>query len=143
MEALKQITPGLTVTGGVSVADVAKLAAMGFKTVINNRPDGEEWGQAKSAAIAAAAEAQGMAYRHLPIASPMAASPAVVAQFAEALAELPGPVLAFCRSGNRSASLWALAQAGQMSADDIVATAKAGGCDLSGLRPMLGAARRG
>ena len=74
--------------------------------------------------------------RHIPVV-PGAISDEQVAQFKAALAELPGPVVAFCRSGARAASLWALSNAGLRSADDIISTAAEAGYDLSALRERL------
>ncbi|PWR24927.1 TIGR01244 family sulfur transferase [Zavarzinia aquatilis] len=137
MQALKQLTPDLAVTGQILPAEVADLAGRGFAMIVCDRPDGEDPGQPDFAAIAAAAAAAGLEARHIPIASPAAADAAVVGAFAKALSEAKGPVLAYCRTGNRCAVLWALGLAGTKSADDIIGTAAAAGCDLSGLRPRL------
>ena len=83
---------------------------MGFRSVINNRPDFEGGpDQPTSAAIEAAAKAAGLEYRHLPVAGNYQ-SPEEVEAFADLLAELPRPLLAFCRSGGRSSRLFMLAQ---------------------------------
>lgn len=137
MQSLKQITPDLVVTGQIAPEDVAALADMGFRMIVCDRPDDEEPGQPAFAAIAAAAEAAGLAARHIPISSPADAGPAQIGAFAAALTEAGGPVLAYCRTGNRCASLWALGLAGTKSADDVLAIAAAAGCDLSPLRPRL------
>lgn len=83
---------------------------MGFKSVINNRPDFEHGpDQPTSAAIQAAAEAAGLQYRHLPVAGGYQ-SPEEIAAFAKLLEELPRPLLVFCRSGARSTRLFVQAQ---------------------------------
>jgi len=104
MTPITQLSPSLSVGGDVRPDDVAELAAAGFAALINNRPDHESPGQAASADIEAAARAHGLAYRHIPVV-PGRPDPAAVNAFAAAMAELPGPVLAFCRSGARSAGL--------------------------------------
>jgi uncharacterized protein (TIGR01244 family) len=91
--------------------DLAELAALGFKTVINARPDGESADQPSSAAIEAAAQAAGLNYAHLPVV-PGQITPTHGQQFAELLKRHPGPVLAFCRSGARAVSLHQLATGG-------------------------------
>ena len=49
-----------------------------------------------------------------------------------------GPVLAFCRSGTRSANVWALAAASTgEDPDALVSAAAGGGYDLSGMLPSL------
>jgi uncharacterized protein (TIGR01244 family) len=89
----------------LTVAQMAEAARAGFRTVINNRPDFEEGpSQPTSAALAAAAAAAGLQYRHLPVQSHYQ-SPEEIAAFALLLRELPRPLLAFCRSGARSARM--------------------------------------
>lgn len=103
---LTALRPEFTVCGQISVADVAKLAAKGFKSIINNRPDGEDGpNQPRSAEIEAAAKAAGMAYVHFPIHSPMEAAMKAQA-YQAACAALPHPVVAFCRSGGRASALF-------------------------------------
>lgn len=90
----------------LSPQDMAAVAAAGFRSVVNNRPD-QEGGpqQPSSASIEAEAKAHGLAYAHLPV-SPAVQTPEEAAALAELLASLPRPVLLFCRSGGRSARLY-------------------------------------
>ncbi|MBX7147073.1 MAG: TIGR01244 family phosphatase [Alphaproteobacteria bacterium] len=136
MKPIKQITPEFSVTGQVGLADLSTLAGLGFKTVINNRPDGEEPGQPTNAEIAAEAKKHNLAYLHIPVVSGRMTQDNVE-DFKQYLPKSTGPVVAFCRSGTRCATLWALAQAGKMNADDILNKTSAAGFDLSGLRPVL------
>ena len=93
----------------ISPSDLAEIAAMGFKTVVNNRPDGEGGPeQAPSAQVAAAAEAAGLKYVYLPVVSGQITEQQARA-FADLLANDAGPVLAFCRSGARSQNLYQVA----------------------------------
>ena len=131
-----QLTEQLSVAPQIEAADMATLAARGFRSVINNRPDGEEPGQPSNATLEAAAHAAGLQWCHVPIAG--MPEQAKVQAFADALHQLPSPLLAFCRSGNRSSMLWALQAQG--TADSIVETARGAGYDLSQLRPWLGRA---
>ncbi len=74
--------------------------------MINNRPDFEGGpDQPTNAVMQAAATAAGLRYAHLPV-SPALQTPEEIARFAELLAELPKPILAFCRSGTRSGKLF-------------------------------------
>jgi uncharacterized protein (TIGR01244 family) len=85
---------------------MAEAKAAGFMSVINNRPDFEGGpGQPTSAVMQAAAEAAGLEYVWLPVASNFQ-SDAEIARFAELMASMPKPILAFCRSGTRSGRLW-------------------------------------
>jgi len=121
---VKQLSPRLSVSPQIAAADVATLAAQGFKSIIVNRPDGEGADQPNFAEIKAAADTVGLATVYAPIASGIAPSSDSVAAFARAMAELPGPVLAYCRSGARSTLLFKLASDGQTparaAAHDIV-----------------------
>jgi uncharacterized protein (TIGR01244 family) len=104
--AVQQLSADVCVAGQLDTAAMAWAAQAGFKSVINNRPDfegGPE--QPTSASIEAAARAAGLAYAHLPVA-PAVQTPEQIAAFAALLAELPKPVLAFCRSGARSGKLF-------------------------------------
>ena len=107
---LQALTPDICAAPQLSPEAMAEAAAMGFKSVVNNRPDFEHGpDQPTSAAIQAAAEAAGLEYRHLPVAGGYQ-SPAEIEAFARLLAELPRPLLVFCRSGARSTRLFMQAQ---------------------------------
>ena len=97
------------VRGQVQPQEVSALAAQGVTVLINNRPDGEEPDQPHAHEIEDAAAAAGITYHHIPIARGI--GPAEVAAMSQALEEAQGgQLLAFCRSGNRSALALALAK---------------------------------
>lgn len=127
----RPLVDGLSVAPQVTEADIQAAQAAGFRTIINNRPDGEEPGQLPSADAARIAGELGMTYIYLPATMPTLET--VVPAFAQALADAPGPVLAHCRSGTRSTILWALAEAkaGTLDRDAILRLAAAAGYDLS------------
>lgn len=103
---IRPIADTLSVAPQLTPEAMAELARLGFKSVVNNRPDFEHGpDQPTSAAIEAAALAAGLHYRHLPVDSGWQ-SPEQIAAFAELLKALPQPVLAFCRSGARSTRLY-------------------------------------
>lgn len=107
---LQALTPDVCVAPQLTPEAMAEAATLGFKSVVNNRPDFEHGpDQPTSAAIEAAAKAAGLEYRHLPVAGGYQ-SPEEIAAFADLLAELPRPLLAFCRSGARSSRLFMQAQ---------------------------------
>ena len=98
-----------SVSGQIAAHEVAALAAQGVTVLVNNRPDGEEPDQPLAGDIEAAAEAAGIAYRYVPIVRGI--GPADVEVMQEALREAEGgQLLAFCRSGTRSALALALAK---------------------------------
>ncbi len=95
--------------GQIEADQLVEIAAQGYKSVINNRPDGEAGpSQPKNADIAAKAEALGLHYAFLPVA-PGSMTPAEVQEMNRLLKTMPGPILAFCRSGARSTNLYHLA----------------------------------
>ena len=95
--------------GQIEPSHLAEIANQGYKSVINNRPDGEGGpDQPKNADIEAEAERLGLNYVYLPVV-PSAITVDQVREMARLLQTLPGPVLAFCRSGARSTNLYQLA----------------------------------
>ncbi len=105
-QLLRQIAPDVCVAPQLTPEAMADLAALGFKSVVNNRPDFEEGpDQPTSAQVEAAAQAAGLAYAYLPV-QPAYHSPEEIARMAELVAALPRPMVAFCRSGNRSGKLY-------------------------------------
>ena len=103
---LQNLSSTLSVTAQLEPGDMAWAADKGFKSVINNRPDFEGGDdQPTNAAIEAAAQAVGLSYAFLPVDPGFQTAPEI-AEFAKLLATLPGPVLAFCRSGTRSGKLY-------------------------------------
>jgi sulfide:quinone oxidoreductase len=104
-----QITEDYSVSPQIAVEDVAEIARLGFRTLMCNRPDAEDPGQPDFARIAAAAEAHGLVVSHVPVQSG-GITPQDVDAFRAAMAELPRPVFAYCRSGTRSQNLWRLAE---------------------------------
>ncbi|PHR61305.1 MAG: TIGR01244 family phosphatase [Robiginitomaculum sp.] len=137
---IKNLSGTVFVSPQISSQDLSALAAQGITTIINNRPDGEAPRQPKHITLKTKAEALGVNYHFLPI-TPGKMSEQDVIKFAEILNTAPGPILAFCRTGTRSTNLWAQAQihtqAGEMSAHDIIQSAKSAGYDLSNLKPLL------
>ena len=138
MSSPTEIAPGFAVTVQPDALDIAHLAALGYRTIINNRPDGEEAGQMPAASARAEAERLGLAYVHIPVTSDMI-SGADVAAFDRAIRESPSPVVAHCRSGTRSYLLWAAARAHNGRADPVALAAEAAGkgYDLKSLPDLV------
>ena len=129
---LKRINDHVSVSGQIQPEDVKTLKDLGFVAIVNNRPDGESPDQATSATIEQAAHDAGLAYHYIPLGRD-GVSPVMVEETEAAFEGSDGPVLAFCRSGTRSTTLWALSQAGKMPAQEIVAQAAHAGYDMSHL----------
>jgi len=106
---VRPIAPDVCVAPQLTPGAMAEAAQTGFKSVVNNRPDFEHGpDQPTNAEIEAAARAAGLEYRFLPVQSAYQ-SPEEIAAMAKLLAELPRPMLMFCRSGARSTRLYSLA----------------------------------
>ena len=131
----KPLSGEIAVSAFVTPDVLAQLAPR-FRTIINSRPDGEEPGQPSSAEIEREARRLGLDYVHIPVVTGQI-DDAQVTAFAKAIAGRKGPVLAFCKTGRRAATLWALSEAGKRSAAEIIAAAAGAGYDLSALQPEL------
>lgn len=136
MPDIRQVTDSFAVAPQISEDDVAEIAAAGFKTIIANRPDGEGGiDQPRMGAIRTKAEELGLTFVAIPFSG--APTPDILERIGAALAEAPSPVLAYCRTGTRSITAWALTHGGQGAADDIIQAGANAGYDLNGLRPLL------
>lgn len=137
MAEFRTLSPDFAVAPQLSLEDIARAGEAGFKTLIKNRPENEEPGQPSEAQIIAAAKSAGLSYRALPFIGPP--PPAVVAETVLAMEQSGGPVLAYCRSGTRSATAWAMAQAlsGRGEPAAIIEAAGKAGYDLSGFADAL------
>ncbi len=129
---LKKINDALSVAAQIQLHEVSLVAQAGFKSVICNRPDGESPDQPSHQEIQAACAAHGMAFRFLP-ADTGKVLDGHGTEFGELLRTLPGPVLAYCRTGTRSTTMWALSQANVLSPTDIIDRAAKAGFDMRGL----------
>jgi uncharacterized protein (TIGR01244 family) len=133
MPDFRKVTDDFSVAPQIAVDDIAAAADQGFVLVINNRPDDEAPDQPSNAQMAAAAQAAGVAYVHIP--GRGGPTPDQVEAVRAAIAETDGPVLAFCRSGTRSIVTWSLGQAssGARERGELVSLGREAGYDLSGV----------
>lgn len=100
-----KITDDYAVSEQIQPTDIAAVAAQGFVAVICNRPDNEEPGQPPASEIQAACEQAGIDFHHIPVAGmPLAAED--VSAHHDVLQQSAGPVLGYCRSGQRSMIIW-------------------------------------
>lgn len=129
---LNKINDALTVSPQITAADVPALKEAGFRSIICNRPDGEGSDQPTHEEIELAAKAAGLEVRYLPVQTGLVGDEDAAA-FGVALREMPGPVLAYCRSGTRSATLWSLSQAKSLPMAEILGATKAAGYDMNGV----------
>ncbi|RYG93238.1 TIGR01244 family phosphatase [Loktanella sp. IMCC34160] len=129
---IKKISPRISVSPQIAASDIDAIKAAGFRAIICNRPDGEAADQPTFEEIESAAKTAGLEIAYLPIVAGKV-SDQDAADFGNALDTLPGPVLAYCRTGTRSATLWSLSQAATMAPADILSATKAAGYDMGGV----------
>ena len=133
---IRQLDDWTFIGGQIRPDEVAGLAQMGVTLIVNHRPDGEEPDQPLGAEIEDAATAAGIDYRAIPIIRGI--GPADAEATAEAIASARGKTLMFCRSGNRSALAWALAQSDQGVAREEIEAKLAGvGIDPTPIAHLL------
>ena len=137
----------ITVTAKLAVApqpilsDFQEFRRLGFTTIVNNRPDGEDPNQLGSAAEEEAARAAGLGYVHIPVTSTgMTEDDARLLK--ETIEQAPGPVVAHCKSGARSFYLWVLSgDLDPLSDEDLLTKARELGVDTNAARTWLAAHR--
>ena len=129
---IKQLGREIAVSAQIFADDVAAVAAAGYKAIICNRPDGEGADQPLFHEIEEAAKRAGLEAHYLPVKSGRVTDSDASA-FKTLLDGLPRPVLAYCRTGTRSVTLWSLSQAGKMDLPAILAAANGAGYDMSGV----------
>jgi uncharacterized protein (TIGR01244 family) len=128
----------VALTGQLKPADMKALAQAGIAVVINNRPDGEAlFGQPRTADLEKAAKEAGLVFLDLPFSGPRA-TPDQVRALADLLAEGEDKIVAFCKSGMRSALLWGAASlANGRSLDEVLAGGRKAGQELSGAAEVM------
>ncbi len=129
---IKTLTDRLSVSPQIAASDMQDISDQGFRSIICNRPDGEGADQPGFDEISVAARQHGLEAVYLPIVAGKVGDDDAAA-FDKAMNGLPGPTLAYCRTGTRSATLWSLSQARQRSLADILSTTRAAGYDMGGV----------
>ena len=132
----RKVSDDYFVAPQLQAADFIAARDAGIRTIINNRPDGETADQLSDAEARELAATLGLGYAHVPVVSGRM-GPDDVTALGAAIADHPGPYLAYCRSGTRSCHLWACATAGRRPVEETVAAAAAAGYDLTPMRTLL------
>jgi len=133
---IRQITPRYYVAPQISPDQMGALKEAGITRILCNRPDEEVPTDLSAAALQAAAEAAGLEFAVQPL-THSTMNEENVARNRALGADQDGITLAYCASGTRSCIAWALGQAGEQSADDIIAAAQSGGYDIENMRGFL------
>lgn len=129
---IRHLASGLSVSEQIFPHQLSELKNTGFRAIICNRPDGEGSDQPLFAEVKRAAQSMGIEAHYLPAESGKVTDEQGIA-FGKLLESLPKPVLAYCRSGMRSTTMWALSQASQQPLPQIVETANKAGFDMKGV----------
>lgn len=129
---LRKITEKTSVSPQITPQDMDAIKAAGFRAIICNRPDGEGADQPSFEEIEKAAQKAGIEAAYVPVTSGMVRDDDVAA-FGAALKDLPRPVLAYCRTGTRSATLWSFHESKKRPMSEILAATKAAGYDMNGV----------
>jgi sulfide:quinone oxidoreductase len=137
MVKIIQLEPNIAVAPQLVEADFAEIAARGFRSVVNNRPDGEVPDQLASAQAEAAAHRHGLVFRYQPVRNINVTDDDVVATFARLMDDLPEPILFYCRTGTRCTTLWTQVAANRLGIDEALAVVHNVGYDLDFLRDTL------
>jgi uncharacterized protein (TIGR01244 family) len=134
---IRQLDDRTLVSGQIAPEEVAGLAEQGVTVLVNNRPDFEEPGQPQASDIEEAAAAAGIEYRFVPIIRGI--GPADIESMQEAISAAgDGKLLAFCRSGTRSALTLALAHREQgMSREEVEERLNSAGFDSGPIAHLL------
>jgi len=109
----RRISPDVSVCGQLTSRDLTNAKSLGFQSILCNRPDGEASDQPLFATIAQAADLAGMNAHYVPV-PPAGPGHDQIARLRDIWDGLPKPVLAYCRTGGRSAALINAALAGQI-----------------------------
>ena len=126
---IRELTPDLAVADQLTLDDLDTLKDAGYKAIVCNRPDEEGEPHAEAEAMAKKANALGLEFRYLPV-NGGNITDRDVEQHVAVLAELPTPVLTYCRSGTRCAKLWALAEADKQDVATLVETVDKAGLSI-------------
>ncbi len=102
---ITKLSEDFAICGQIYPSDLEEIKRMGFQSLICVRPDGEAEDQPPFAEIDRSARVEGLSSRYVPV-DPSGATEENRIAFARALTELPGPILGYCRSGQRAAKLW-------------------------------------
>jgi sulfide:quinone oxidoreductase len=140
-EARKPLVPfalsdAIAVGRQPTMDELKTLAASGFRSILNNRPDGEDGAPMTSADYALYSGELRLGYLHIPVEgrNPLEKD---VRAFAAALKSLATPIFACCHSGGRSTALWVMASVAEASTDALITKGAEAGFDVSGLRAKM------
>jgi sulfide:quinone oxidoreductase len=130
MKKYAYLTPELVIAPRVTSKLLRILKAQGVKSVVSSgRETDTALGDMVSARVGKMARSHGLEHLHIP------PSEECFQVFADAIRELPKPVLAISEHGSQAAALWTQVAADTAGADGITAAMERAGYDLSETDP--------
>lgn len=132
MADIRVVTDRFAVAPQIELEDLPQLASAGYRHIISNRPDGESPDQPSAQQVAEAARREGLTFVH----APFVGRP--TADAVKAVMSASSKTLAFCRSGTRSVTAWAMAQASEgEEVRSIVEAAQDAGYNIGNMSGLL------
>lgn len=119
---LQKLNQDIFIADQIILSDLEQFYHLGIKTVINNRPD-KEINSPLSVEVAQRSKELGLNYYYLPIIPGEYLIENITALTA-IVATLNSPMVAYCRSGNRSTNLWGLSQKKLLGVEEVIKKAK-------------------
>ena len=137
MFEITPITPEFAIGPQPAADDFSVIREAGYTAVLNVRPDDETGEYLVSANARLLAEDQGLTYAHSPSDNHALFETDIIDQFERTLTELPKPIFAHCKSGTRTAILWALVASRQREVKDVIADLREAGQEIEFLEDEL------
>lgn len=128
------------ISAQISADAIPEIAAKGYATIIDFRPDGEATDQPSSKEIDAAARTAQLNFFYIPVPHGDAVPAEAIFALNKAMSDSPKPILLYCRSGRRAARTWSLVEAASpngLDAGAIKAAVKAAGHSVDDLLPAI------
>ena len=132
----RKLNEKIFIAGQISLENLSEIAISGIRSIICNRPDEEGENQLQSECASNKAKELGLHFCYLPVDSRNIKQVNVINQH-NALINLPGPILMYCKSGTRSATLWALSKADKMDHSKLIQTIEKSGLPTQHVRYYL------
>ncbi len=134
---IAKLNDQISVAYQIEIADIKQIKELGFSSIISNRPDGEIEEMPDFDEIEEVANKENIKCYYIPVAGRNAIGEKMIAKTKTVLKSAKEPILAYCQTGTRCTILWALAQKGKMSADEIINAALRAGYDIAYLKDQL------
>ena len=131
------ITAEFAIGPQISTEDIDTIRTAGFASILNARPDDEIGTYLLSNDAERLAGDAGLAYLHTPTEGHAIFESDIIDRFERALINLPAPIFSHCKSGTRSAMLWALVASRHRVVEIVIATLREAGQEFDFLEDEL------